>query len=141
MSIVWYPKIWWNFCLSEIRNKTNFYCGVVKVRVGSIQLLKHLRPEYCLIFLVKMFKMFKTISIKNKQYKKLYIQFKIFINFGHKMFQCPQKAKCFNNPRSKFVPRGKMFQYPHIASCKNLIQRFYQLTFVKARNEMISPKQ
>ena len=37
MSIVWYPKIWWNFCLSEIRNKTNIYCGVVKVRVGSIQ--------------------------------------------------------------------------------------------------------
>ena len=58
------------------------------------------------------------------------------------MIQCPQKAKCFNNPKSKFVPRGeKMFDYPHIASCKNLIQSFSQLTFVKARNEMISPKQ
>ena len=39
MSIAWHPKIWWNFCLSEIRNKTNFYRGVAKVLVGSIQCL------------------------------------------------------------------------------------------------------
>ena len=55
MTVTWHPKRWWGFCLSEDGkkiNRTNFYRGVVKVCVssmqyGSIRILCHIFSQFC----------------------------------------------------------------------------------------------
>ena len=50
------------------------------------------------------------------------------------MFQYSQEAKFFNNPRPKYVPRGKIFQYLHIVYYLFLILQAVRLANLLKRD-------